>query len=321
MALIIWFYILIFILSSLALVQSGVWVIRVLNRIAEFLGWREFVVASVLMSFATSLPEIFIGITSALAKKPELAFGVIIGSNIINLTLVIGIGVLVAKGLRFESKIIQRSSLYAGLYGILPLVLILDGKISRPDGVILLLALAFYFFQLLSQERKFTKIFSNQNQKGWSHFKLFLKDLFVFWIAIGFLLLSSEGIIFAASRIAVTFNISLVIIGAILVAFGTSLPELVVEIRAAQAGRKKTILGNIMGSVIVNSALVLGLVAIISPFEITNFSPYLIGIIFTVVTSLFFVLFAKTDSKITEREAIFLIGIYIIFFLAQITVG
>lgn len=314
----IWLYILIFICSCIILIRSGVWVVRGLIGIAQFLRWKEFIVASVLMALSTSLPEIFIGITSAIAQKPQLSFGVVIGSNIVDLTLVMGIGVLLAKGLKFEGKILQRSSFYAGVYGLLPLILMLDGDISRGDGVVLLLGLAFYFVQILSQEERFSKIFSDHVYKGWAHFKIFLKDLVRFWGGIALLLLSAEGIVFSASKIAVGFDLSLMVIGAILVSLGTSLPELVLGVRAIATGHKKMVIGDLMGSVVINSALVLGTVALISPFKIPDFSPYLIGIIFTVATCFFFVIFARTDRKITRREAIFLIEIYVLFLISEI---
>jgi cation:H+ antiporter len=314
----IWLYILIFIISCLILIRAGTWVVRPLIRIAQFLEWKEFMVASVFMAFLTSLPEIFIGIISALHKKPELSFGVVIGSNIAALTIAIGIGTMLAGGLKVKGKILQRSSLYAGIYGLLPLVLMLDGKVSRTDGLVLLLALALYFFQLLSEKERFTKIFSNHFAKDWIHFKLVLKDFAAFLGGVGLLLLSAEGIVFSASNLAIALNLPLVIIGVLLVALGTSLPEITFGIRSIAMGHKELILGDVMGSVVINSALVLGLVALISPFEISNFSPYLIGIIFTVATCFFFVIFARTDRKITKREAIFLLGIYFLFVLTEI---
>ncbi len=309
----VWFYILIFIISCVVLIRAGVLVVRALTRIAQFLKLREFIVASVLMAFSTSLPEIFIGITSASHQKPELSFGDIIGSNIIVLTIVIAIGAILTKGLKFRGKILQRASVYAGIYGFLPLLLMLDGSVSRVDGIVLLLALSFYFDQLLSEEERFTKIFSNHFRENWPHFKLFLKNLFTFLVGVALLLISSEGIVFASLKLAASFNLPLVIIGTLLVALGTSLPEIAFGIRSITMGHKEMILGDIMGSVVINSTLVLGLVAIISPFEINDFSPYLKGIIFTVITCLFFVIFARTDRKITKKEALFLLAIYILF--------
>ncbi len=313
----VWLYIIIFLVSCVVLVKSGVWVVKSLIKIAQFLEWREFIVSSVLMAFSTSLPELFIGISSAFHHKSELSFGMVIGSNIIALTLVVSLGAIWAKGLKFKGKVLQRSSIYAGIYGLLPYILMIDGEISRSDGLILLLALSFYFIQLLSQEEHFTKVFADHFKRDWVHFKLFLKNLAIFWLGIILLLSSSEGVVFSASRIAEYFNLPLVIIGALLVAFGTSLPEISFGLRSIVMGHEDMILGDVMGSVVINSALVLGLIALISPLKIPNFSPYLRGTFFTVATCLFFVLFARTDRKITKNEAIFLLSIYILFFLAE----
>ncbi len=312
------FNILIFVISCLILIRSGTWVVKALTRIAQFLGWKEFIVASVLMAFATSLPEIFIGITSALHGRPQLAFGNVIGSNIILLTLVVGIGAVLAGGMKLEGKVLQRSSLYAAAIAVLPLLLILDGKVSRIDGIILILALVFYFHRLLAREERFTRVFSNNFKREWTHFRLFLKDLGVFGGGVLLLLLSAEGIVFSSLNLAAEFNLPLVMIGLFLVALGTSIPEISFGIRSVIMGHKEMIIGDAIGSIVVNSALALGLVALISPFEIPNFSPYLVGFAFTVIAALFFVIFVRTGQKITKKEALFLLEIYILFILVEI---
>ena len=317
----IWPYLLnllIFIVSCLFLVRSGLWVVKSLIKMAQFLGWREFIVSSVLMAFSTSLPEIFIGITSAFSGMPRLSFGDVIGSNIIALTLVIGIGAILADGITFRRKFLQRASIYAGLYALLPLLLMLDRDISREDGIILFFALVFYFLQLLSEEERFTKVFSNHFTNDWPRVKALFKNLFLFFAGVAILLISAQGIVYSASQLADLFHFPLVIIGTILVALGTSLPELVFGIRSITLGHKQLILGDVMGSVVINSTLVLGLTAMISPFKINDFSPYFKGTIFTLATCLFFVFFARTDRKLTKKEAIFLVGIYALFVFAEV---
>ena len=307
------FYLLIFIVSCVALVRSGTWIVRSLTRIAQFLKWKEFIVSAILMAFATSIPELFIGVTSAFHQKPQLSFGTIIGSNIIAFTLVLGIGAILTKGLKFEGKILQRSSLYVAAIALLPLLLMLDGRISRIDGLFLFLVLIFYFHHLLSQQERFSKAFVDSFRRDWTHLKIFLKDLGIFFGGVLLLLLSAEGIIFSSSNLAEEFNMSLVIVGIFLVALGTSLPEITFGIRSIVMGHREMILGNVMGSVVINSTLILGLTALICPFEIHNFSPYFAGIIFTVATALFFTIFLKTQNTISRKEAIFLILIYFAF--------
>ncbi|MBZ9569630.1 sodium:calcium antiporter [Patescibacteria group bacterium] len=311
-------YILIFITSCLILIRSGTWVVQALTRIAQFLKWREFIVTAVLMAFATSLPEIFIGISSALGKVPSLSFGTIIGSNIIALTLVIGIGTFLAKGLKFQGKVLQRSSFDASIITLLPLLLILDKRFSRMDGLILLLLFIFYFRQLLSQEERFTRILSNSFKEDRAEFKIFLKNLGIFFGGVFVLLLSAEGIVFSASNLASALGLPLIIIGAFFIALGTSLPEITFGIRSITMGRKEMIIGDVIGSIVINSTLVLGLVALICPFEVADLSPYLIGIVFTMVTALFFTIFSRTHEIISKKEAVFLFLIYIVFLLFQI---
>ena len=316
----LYFYILIFIASCLLLIMSGTWVIGSLVRIAKVLGWKKFVVASILMAFATSLPELFIGITSALHQRPQLSFGNIIGANIIVLTLVVGGGALLAKGLKFEEKILQKSSLYAAAIAFSPFLLMLDGKMSRWDGIILLLILIFYFNRLLQEQKRFTEVFIGEFKKDWTQFKLFLRNWLIFFGGICLLLLGAEGIVFSASNLAARFNMPLVITGIFLVAIGTTLPEISFGIRSIIMGHKEMILGDVLGSVVVNSTLILGLVALISPFEIYNFSPYLIGIIFTAITCLFFAVFSRTGKEITRKEAVVLLAIYVLFVVSQLVI-
>jgi len=316
----IWFYIFIFIISCLVLVRSGTWVVRSLTRIAQFLEWREFTVAFVLMAFATSIPELFVGVTSALHLKPELSLGNIIGSNIINLTLAVTIGVLLARELKIETVIAQRSSIYTTIIASLPILLMLDGKLSRTDGVFLLLVLMFYIHQLSLTEERFTKVFSNKFKRKWKRFRLFLKDLGVFLVSLVLLLLAAEGVVQSTSFLGKKAGLPLVTIGALIVALGTNLPEIVFGVRAVVMNHEEMILGNLMGSVVSNSTLVLGLTILICPLEIPKFSLYVAGIIFTVITALFFAIFARTDRKITEKEAVFLLEIYLLFVIVEILI-
>ena len=101
-----------FLVSCLVLVLSGSWVVKSLSKIASFLRISEFLVGFVIMALSTSIPELFVGITSSLAKNPALALGTVIGSNIVDLTLVIGIVIVLAKGIGTERRFMKRDSFY-----------------------------------------------------------------------------------------------------------------------------------------------------------------------------------------------------------------
>ncbi len=310
------FYILIFIGSCILLVKSGTWVVKALTRIARFLEWSEFLVSFLLMAFATSLPEFFVGLSSAFHKLPQLSFGNIIGANILNLTLGVGLAALVAGGLKLETQVARRDALYTAVIGFLPLLLMLDGACSRVDGIVLLGVLVFYLKMILHEKQRFTKVF-DKYKRGWTQYKLFLKDLAVFWGGVALLLVAGEGVVRSARALSLEMNLPLTFTGIIFVSLGTTLPEITFSLRSISLGHKEMVLGNFMGSVICNSTLILGLVSLISPLKITNFSPYLIGILFTSIVAFAFAVFARTGKKITKKEALILLGIYIVFIIFQ----
>jgi len=310
-------YILIFVGSCFLLVRSGTWVVRSLTRIAKALEWSEFLVTFCLMAFATSLPELFVGLSSAFHKVPQLSFGNIIGANILNLTVGVAIGVLVAGGLRLETQVARRDSFYTALFSFLPILLILDGQLSRVDGIVLLGVLAFYLKQILKEKEKFAKVFEDKFKRDITQFKLFLKDVGIFFGGIALLLLAGEGVVRSVGFLAKDLNMPLVGVGIIFVSLGTVLPEITFGVRAITMGHKEMVLGNFMGTVVINSTLILGLVSLISPLKIANFSPYIVGILFTSIVALAFAIFTRTHQQITKKEALVLLGIYIIFIFFQ----
>ncbi len=315
-------YILFFIAAGLVLAKAGTWTVKSLLRIADFLNWKKIIVASLLMGFVSSMPELFVGITAALSEKPELSFGNVIGSNIILLTLIIGVAVLFGGRIKVKGKAIQRSLSFACLYAFLPLLLMLDGEASRADGAILIIALVFYFRELMSSQRRFRKTFlderEGESEKPIREFKLFFKDLGIFLSSFGFMVFSAWALVFSAGRITQQFNLPLVLLGILGIALGTSLPELSFGIRSVIMKQKEMVLGNIFGSIVANSTLVLGITCLISPFRTYHFFPsYLSGFIFTGVAVLAFLFFSKTSKEITKKEAKALLFFYVLFLIVQ----
>src|SRR3989338_3968514 len=142
----------------LLLIMSGIFLVKSLSTISKFLRLSEFIIGSILLAFATSLPEFFLGLTSALTGKNEIALGNIIGANLLDLTLVVGIPVLLARGIPVGGRTLRKSSIMMLIYILLPIVLMLIGnKLSRIDGVILFLAFFVYLISILKKKKLFTK--------------------------------------------------------------------------------------------------------------------------------------------------------------------
>lgn len=315
----LWFYILIFLVCCALLYLSGEWVVGGLMRIARFLGWREFVVAFFVMAFAASLPNLFVGISSALRQIPQLSFGDIVGGNVIDLTLAVALATLLTRGgIPAESRTVQTTSIFTIGSAVLYLILISDRNLSRLDGVLLIGFFIFYLFWLFSKRERFTRIYDEHKVLIIKEFKFFLQDLGKVILGIVLLLLATEGIVKSASFFAQTLQAPLFLIGILIVGFGNALPEIYFAVVSAKKGETWMILGDLMGSVIIVATLVLGIVAIICPIEILDFLPFFIARFFLIISALFFLFFIKTGRKITEKEAFFLLSIYIVFVIAEI---
>ncbi len=311
-------HILIFLISCLILSFAAKLLISGLTRMAKFLGWREFVVAFFVMAFAGSIPNLFLGFSSILHGIPELSFADVIGGNIVDLTLAVFLVTFLGKKLPAKSKMVQSSSIFTAFIALLPLLLILDGLLSREDGILLIGIFILYVAWLFSKKERFTKVYNSRKVSTVNAFKIFIKDLTKVILGLMLLLLATEGIIRTAIFLAKELNLSLGLIGILIVALGNSLPEIYFAITCAKSGENWMVLGDLMGAVIVPSTLVLGIVALISPIKITNFAPFNIAGFFLIISSLFFLYFIKTEREITKKEGSLLFLIYILFVIFQL---
>lgn len=311
----------IFIVSCLILFFASSKLVGALSEIAEYLRWREFVVAFFIMAFACSLPNLFVGLSSAINGVPQLSFGDIVGGNVINLTLVVALAVLFSRGgLAVESKMVQSSAIFSTLVAVLPIILILDSNLDRIDGVILILTFIFYIFWLFSKEERFRKIYDDKiEEKGVVKKHLgFLKNFGKTVLCLALLLLAAQGIVKSSVSFSILLNFPLPLIGILIVSLGDTMPELYFSVISAKRNQNWMILGDLIGSVIYTSTLVLGIVALIYPIQITDFSPFLAARLFLVISALFFLLFLRTGKKITRTEGLALLGLYIAFLLAEV---
>jgi len=313
----IFVYLLIFILSFFILAYSSKKLVGSLTILSKFLGWKEFVVAFFTMALAGTIPNLSIGISSALHKIPQLSFSEIIGGNIVDLTLAMALAVLVSgRGLRLASKTVQGTAIFTLLLALLPMVLVIDKEISRGDGFILIFAFLVYSIWLFGKEDRFSKVY-NKMKQGLG-FKDVLGHIFKILGSIILLLLAAEGIVRSATYFSIFLNLPLVLIGVLIVGLGNALPEIFFSIQAAKKGKSWMVAGNLMGAVIFPVTLVLGVVALIHPIVITDFSPFVIGRVFLIISAVFFLVFIRTGKRITKKEAIFLLLIYILFIAAEI---
>ena len=300
---------LLFLLACAGLGIGGFLTVRSLTKITYYYGMREFVIGFIIMAIATSIPELFIGISSVFSGIPSLSFGDIIGSNIADLSLVLGIVVLVGKELKVGKKI-KRDIIYASIISFLPILLFLDQKISNLDGVILLFVFSVYIVHLFLERKEHTKYFYMKKDT-------IKKETFIFLFGLIILLASARFITQFASLLISELSLPPVFIGLLIVSIGTSLPELSFETQSLIKGHSELALGDLLGSLVINSTLVLGLVSLLSPIK-AEFPSFSIGAVFFFLILIFFsyVLFKK--QKVSKKHAKILLILYVIYILVSI---
>lgn len=309
-----------FIISCVILSWLSKSLVKTLVEIAKYLEWREFIVGFFVMAFATSLPNLFVDINAALQGLPQISFGDIVGGNLVDLTLVMALAALFSKnGIPTKSRMVQKSAIFTVIIAVLPLLLISDGNLSRADGIILILGFFIYAFWIFSKQENFEKIYktSKKNKKIMDAF-WFLRNAAKLALLLVLLLASSFVIIETAQFFSKAFGASLALIGILIVGLGNCFPEAYFSIISAKRGEGWMVLGDLMGSVIVCATLVLGVVALVSPFKINDFSPFLIARAFVLIAVIFYIFAIRSDKKITKKEGLVLLSIYILFLLTEI---
>jgi cation:H+ antiporter len=304
---------LMFFLGCVLLVKSASLLVNSATRLAIIFKVTEFAIGFILVAFSTSLPELFVGIISSFQGLSSFVLGNVIGSNIVDLTLIIGIAVLVKNEINIYSKMVIKNSLFMLFITIVPILLMLDQSLNQLDGVILIILFIFYMWRLFKQERRFEKkmeerVFRREKVK---YFVLFAASIFMLW-------LSSQVVITSAEGISIAFGIPEIMIGLILLAFGTSLPELIFTVKAT-IEHEYLAVGDILGSVITNSTLVLGISAIIHPIE-AGFLIFLTSMMFMVMSAFLFTTFVESERNLRLKEGVALILLYVIFLIVEFNV-
>lgn len=312
------------ILFSLVLIKSAEMVIVAVRRIARGTGVGVFGVSAIILALGTSLPELFVGITSALEGSPNLAFGVVLGSNIANTALVGGFAALFVGKVLVHGEYLKRDVAIALLAGISPMFLALDKSISRVDGLILLMIYFAYttgFFK-----RRYEAIGKEQAEESFIYrvFKRFnhvnserSKEFGRLFLGLALLIFSADMIVRFSTNLAEHANIPVFLVGLFVLAIGTSLPELAFSIRSLEDHEPSMFFGNILGSTIANSTLIVGVTTLISPVNTIAFNEYLVASVFFLIIFTLFWFFIRSKHTLERWEAGLLIILYIIFAIVE----
>ncbi len=305
----------ILLVGFLLLIKGADYFVEGASGIAKSLRIPALLIGLTIVAFGTSAPEASVSISAAIKGNNGIALGNILGSNIVNLTLILGIGAVFCP-LSVEKQTIRKEIPLALLSAVALMVLSFDTFInkdtkmvlSNSDGIMLLLLFAvfmYYTFELVRKNRKESKNATEEIEKPKNG--LFIETL----ITVGGLVAVVWGgnlVVDSATGIARQFGVSDTLIGLTIVAIGTSLPELITSVVAALKNKPDIAVGNIVGSNLFNVLFVLGTSATIK--SITVETDLIVELILNIVITIIVLIMARTQYKITKMEGIILCSIY-----------
>ena len=255
--------VLLLVVGFVMLVKGADWFVEGASKLAERFGIPQLVIGLTIVAMGTSLPEAAVSVSAAVKGSAEITIGNVVGSNILNILLILGISSLISPLMVQKSTIKYEIPMVVGVSIALAALGLSDGIVGRLDGVILLLGMALYLLYLLQMSKKGQAVIeegekSDSDDSIWKLLAL---------IVVGGVLIvwGSDITVDAATELARIFGMSERLIGLTIVAFGTSLPELVTSATAAVKGKADIAVGNIVGSNLFNILFVVGISAVITP--------------------------------------------------------
>ena len=293
--------IILLVLGFILLLKGADWFVDGASSIASRFGIPQLIIGLTIVAMGTSLPEAFVSITAALKSNAAITIGNVVGSNILNVGIILGITALI-RPLHIQNSTIKYEMPFMILVTLVLILLGINTTISRLDGMIMwlfFLGYLYYIFKMSKNQMEETEI----------------KKTNPLFIPLGLvcLMIGSNFAVDAATNIAISLGVSQRFIGLTIVALGTSLPELVTSVTAAKKGNADIAIGNIIGSNIFNILFVVGSSALITPvpfeyhFIIDSFVAILIGLVLYLCT--------KKTRVLDKKAGILLLVTYSIYFI------
>ena len=276
----------------------------------------KMIIGLTIVAFGTSAPEFAVSMQALASGSTDMVLGNVIGSCITNILLILGVAAVIHP-IKVRTNTIRKEIPLCLLYSIVLVVLLLDVKlangsvnqITRSDGIIILLFFSIFLYYLIAMTRQKKETDEDKKPK----FKLGKSLLFVTIGLVG-IIIGSNLVVDNASSIATHLGLSERLIALTIIAFGTSLPELVTTIVSSKKGEQDLLLGNIIGSNIFNICIVLGIPVVIYG-AVTPSSFQIIDLIMLVLSSFMLLIFAETDKTITKGQGIIMLLTYTIYYI------
>lgn len=274
------------------------------SSIAKHMKIPSVIVGLTIVAMGTSAPEASVSITAAISGNSDISLGNIVGSNIFNFLVVIGVSALIFPIISHKDIIKRDLWWNLGITGLL-LLLILDRKIGRIDGAILLLGMALYLFVVIKNAVK------NRTEESKEELISVPKSIIFMVIGLAAIICGGNFVVDNASIIAKSLGLSETLIGLTIVAIGTSLPELVTSVTAAKKKEAGIALGNAVGSNLFNILFILGASSVLTPINVA--SELFIDTIILIAVGILIFIFSYTGRRTNRIEGLICTLLYVAY--------
>lgn len=301
------------------LIKGADWLVDGASSVASNFKVSKLLIGLTIVAFGTGAPELAVSFSSLMSGTTDILIGNVIGSNIINVLLLIGIAAVICP-IRVKKDTVSKELPLLLLISTALIVLLLDVNLSeaivntfsRADAIICLLFFGVFFYYLISMARKNRRGKSTKKEVEEPKYKLGKSFLFVFLGLVG-VVSGSQLVVNSASEIATAIGVSERIISLTVIAFGTSLPELVTTIAAARKGESDLLVGNIVGSNIFNICIVLALPVLFSG-SITPDNFEVMDLVMLFFSSALLCFLARQGRKISRLDGVLMLSLFAIYF-------
>lgn len=288
-------------IGFLLLIKGADYFVDSASAIARKFHIPSMIIGLTIVSIGTSLPELSVSLTSALIGKNDLAVANVVGSNIFNMLMGLGVTSIISK-LPIEKNTIENDIPFLNIIGSILLILMLNLTLGRFEGMLLIGLLIGFLFYII-------KPVLNNKEESKEESKLSFKTILLGILGVVGIILGGDMVVDSASNIAKMFGMSQNLIGLTVVALGTSLPEFVTSVIAGIKGENEIAIGNIIGSNIFNILMILGISSIISPIVISFIS--VIDIMFMIAIGILLYVFVVKSKTLKRYQGIVFIFLYI----------
>lgn len=302
----------VFVVALLMVIKGATMATQHSTELARCFRLSKYVIGFIVVAFISILPEALIAINSAIKGLPSFGLGTLFGSNIADLTLIFAILIFHAgRSVKVGPRVLRSVDFYP-LILLVPLIFGMNGFYSRFEGITLIVIGCVFYYKIFKGGVGQTPALHVDTK--------IVKSTFLLMSAMALLLIGSHFTVSSASALADILNVSPILIGMLVVGLGTTMPELFFSLKSVQKQEDGLAVGDLLGTVLADATIVVGIIATISPFAFPSKIVYVTGG-FMLASAMILIKFMRSERKVNIKEGFLLLSLWALYVLVELIVA